>query len=450
MAQMTEYEERLMRQQVQQLINSGQLPPGASQVMSGTENPYAREAANARAAVSTKGRSAQLKSQQAMANKMRTAPDAKGRTVGPYGVYMAPNIGDVLASGTKKLTGGFMERGMEDKYAALDAADADKAAAMVELKQMDLADARNFQTDERVAGEGFRTGERVAGQEFTGDQNAINNAFRGLESAMGRESQEGIAQGRIDADVLAADVAQGNAIAQDWEEGQFTNVKTNEPTIIATNPNTGAHHLGGKTGPEIAPEVFATSFQEYTAPTVGGSSATLAKYGLQRQAEQEALKWQSEVGTQAAIDDIGIRMGNMTNILNNPDLENFTGWTNVKRIMAPLGIGEDAWKGQAIDQQLKHVSVAGVAEMASIFKPMSDTDLKYLLSGFPEASSEARSDVEKSNLDKGWAAAEDKLDADVATAAYRQGIPVEDAASIGMDKEELTYMYAQIRKMQGQ
>ena len=183
-----------------------------------------------------------------------------------------------------------------------------------------------------------------------------------------------------------------------------------------------------------------------------------------------SAKWSSE----GAMDNAKAQMLSttelFTNALTNPSIDKFTGALSLPRVLATVGIGEDAWKGQAIDQQLKAGGTALIADMASIFKPMSDTDLKYLLSQFagstnePEAITawlgnngrialrktyqEARAELatqeQKDRMDEAWAAVDARLDATVAQAAYRQGIKPEDARSIGMDKDELTYMYAKI------
>ena len=245
---MTPQEEELMRLQVQMMM--------AKKAESGMSSPYvdnsAREAAQARAGVSTAGMESKLKAQQAIASKMRSQGPAQGKEVGPLGVYMAPNWAEALSGAVTPALGGFMEGRLSDDYDAVDSARSDAALAKQELAQMDLQDSRMFTTGEREAGEEHKTGERIRKELFDSVQNGLQ---RGLQKSIANASnttsrdntqanigsRENIAGEKLAADINAAELATKNRRAESLDGGNYI---VNGKVQHIVKDSTGKFRLG--------------------------------------------------------------------------------------------------------------------------------------------------------------------------------------------------------------
>lgn len=413
----------------------------------------AREDAMRRAAQSVGGQAARLKSQQAFADQLRASKTPGVKTVGPSNIAVM-NPWEGLETGINRAVGGYLSGQLKDDYAALD-----EAKSEADLAKMQYQD--------------ILTGEERG---FTAEQAALKQAvdrelaqMRDTTSRRGQDLQSASSAASTAATIRGQDITAGTAEASGWGDKQYLDMETGQPTIIARNERTGEISLGGRGGTPISQDDFATRFMEYTAPSEGGSGATMDKFWAQKEIDDRQKLWETEAGSQTALDGIDSQLKSFTNILTNPDVDKYTGLINPDRILAKYGISPDAWRGQSIDQQLKYATTAGIADLASIFKPMSDTDLKYLLSQFaastdqPETitvwmGNQGRAAIEKSyrqaradatgnpeiqaRLDAAWEQTQEKLDASIAQAAFRQGIPVEDAAKLGIEPEDLALYYS--------
>lgn len=446
---MTPLEEQKMRAAVARQLGQP-VPPGMLSQSAGTPDI---NAARQRAAGSTKGAESKLAQQQAYANSLRGGKMPDGREVGPSGIYVQANAGEMAKYAADQLAGGYLA-GQAGKAAdELDVAQTDVKLGGLELEDARTGAANQFSTDERVAGQDFSSGLQ---QSKLAAQAAIAAADRGAANTRAQNT----IQAAVDKDTRA-----GKPVMMQPLGG-------GDPyPVIENNGRYFNYDPAAPDGRGAMADVRGAIPLDTTAT---GSGATLDKYQLERQADAAAARWESEVGTQAAMDDISSRIGKATMVLSNPDLEAYTGLINPDRFFSQYGIGEEAWRGQNVDQQLRYSTVAGIGELSSIFKPMSDTDLKELLKSFPqdtndpkaitawfgnagraniekqyrEARRTARTDAERTNLDNTWKASKDQLDTQIAKAAYRQGISADDADRLGMDKDELEYRYARLAAAQ--
>lgn len=453
----------------------------------------------ARAGVDTSTQKAKLARQGKYADMLRGREMPKGREVGPLGVYMGPNWGETLAGAMNPVIAGVMDRSMEDDYANLSAAEADKNMAGLELE-----DAR------RMAGQAFKTGEREAGQAYTTAENVLDRGLRqtiadmgDLTSRRGQDINAASSAASTAATLSGQTTSQEGQNLRSRDKGRY---KLEDGTFLNTIIEGGVDHAinenGTKGDPILVPNTAQPIDLQATAPGVGMSQGNrielegvkqedrielerlrnklntegeLATEERERLRDIQSAVWEADVGAEQRQAQISDTASTFTNVLTNPSTDKFTGLLSIPRVLSVAGIGDEAWKGQAIDQQLKYGGTALIADLASIFKPMSDTDLKYLLSQFAgstnepetitawlgnngrqtlkknymEARAELRTPEQKAKMDAAWGQVESQIDAAVGQAAFRQGIPVTDAKAIGMDPEELEYIYAQLAKQAG-
>jgi len=415
-------------------------------VAAGSGNPYGISPEQFRdLSINTKPAAKRIERQRDFAQSLRQTPTPGVTQVGGIA---AANPWSGVETAFNRALGGYMEgkankadEGLDEKRNRLAQAVAARDAAMYGQQRGDVAFEQSM--DLETLGETMRSN-------------------RTAEEAAAAEARRKAAADAAEAERAAAKLADDQASRRDTKQYQ-----TPDGEIINTIEQDGILYEYLPDGTMGEPTTLPSGTIELDTQATGSTASLDSLAMRQEQAEKDA-RWESEVGTQVAIDEMGRTVDTMSQILTNPELENFTGFTNVSRILAPYGITEDAWIGQSIDKQLKYASTAGIAELASIFKPMSDTDLKYLLSQFPSAADDpkaitawmsnqgrkavekqfqdrlasAKTPAEKANLNAAWAQTEAKLDANIAMAAKRQGIQPENAAQLGMTEEELLYLYA--------
>lgn len=428
---------------------------------------------------------AAVDTQRKLAQGMRGSQSPQGKTVGPLDVYVAPNWGEVVGDVAMKLGGGDLERRAGIRGAEIDQKRTEQAAAALDYTEGLTTEEREYEAqqtalqqavDRELADTADAT--RRRGQDMVAASSAASTAAsltnqvsteEGL-NLRGQSYNQWVLPDETRMTTIGMPGGTQHGVNADGTQGDVVRVPDGAVMVDTKATATG-------TGPQsLEDRLTIKEFDAEAAQELARLRAKLNEEGEISKEERDRItalasaKWSSE----GAMDNAKAQMLSttelFTNALTNPSIDKFTGTLSLPRVLAAVGIGEDAWKGQAIDQQLKAGGTALIADMASIFKPMSDTDLKYLLSQFagstnePEAITawlgnngrialrktyqEARAELatqeQKDRMDEMWRAVDDRLDATVAKAAYRQGIKLEDAKTIGMDREELEYMYARI------
>jgi len=438
------------------------------------------------------GEDNRIKSQRAMANMLRGKEAPKGKTVGPYDLYMGPNWGESLAYAGEQALGGYM-------------------AGKANRDDIALDEEKGLVKAATLAAEDEEKARQAAFEQAKLDQKTTNDA---AQLAVSRGNL-GVNQNRLFLDRNKQTFTQGVMTPGfmqpiDPEGGDPVPVlrdasgitwnvdpATDKPTTpfdrrgyinldtAATGSTSAAQSLADKIALasvnqegrlELAElnQEGRLKLAEYQAALAEGSE--LSK---EEREEMRALKkrqWNSQSTMDKALAVADSTMNAFTRPLLDEDIDRFSGLLSIPRVLAKGGMGGKAWKGQSVDQQLKAGATALIGDLAAIFKPMSDSDLKLLLSQFPSTAynepetitawlgtvgrdtleknyREARADLlpeQQKRMDEVWGKTRGKIDAAVASAAMRQEIPTTEFRSLGFNSEaELKFLYSQIAKRQG-
>jgi len=187
-------------------LRGDQPAPQMSPVMQGTTGPYMADSALMEQATKDfGGQEGTIANQRAMAKQMMGREGPQGRTVGPYGLYMGPNIGDVLSSAASKLGGGLLAREAAKDAKELEGERAESALAKSTLaaNRQQFEDAKEKQRYlEEVAREEAREAE--AKRRFEAQQTQERDRWEAEERnrIAKEERSEELRQAKTNASVL--------------------------------------------------------------------------------------------------------------------------------------------------------------------------------------------------------------------------------------------------------
>ncbi len=144
---MTVYDDYNNRMMAEAIRRQTAPPPGTISQSTGPS------AAAIGAAVDLTGAENSVKSQRDYANMLRGKAAPKGKTVGPSGLYVAPNWGESLEYAVNQGLGGYMAGRANKADARLSKIRETKNADTLAYQAEMLADTREYKTSDRVAGE---------------------------------------------------------------------------------------------------------------------------------------------------------------------------------------------------------------------------------------------------------------------------------------------------------
>ena len=174
-----------MESQIAEQVNA----PVSAGMVSGYAD-QGREAEMRKRAQDFSGEERAIEAQMAMAQQLRGREAPKGRTVGPYDVYVGPNWGESVAGLTNSIGGGLMQRSANKKDIALDEkrTEARLSKAMEEQSRHDQGFAlKNSEFKERVRAAGV--GETLAADTLTETKRGKKVA-EGIDAKESKEYQE--------------------------------------------------------------------------------------------------------------------------------------------------------------------------------------------------------------------------------------------------------------------
>ena len=233
-------------------------------VSSGMVSGYAaqgREAEMRKRAQDFSGEERAIEAQMAMAQQLRGREAPKGRTVGPYDVYMGPNWGESVAGLTNSIAGGLVQRSANKKDIALDEkrTEARLSKAMEEQSRYDQGfDLQTSEFKERVRAAGASEAASAAAlaQQISGD--AADDAYR----------------------ILALEAA--NAPSKEWKDETYwkppkddgTDWKSGEDTVTYQRHENGSYRTTDKTALTQEQSAAIGSLTPYNTGTAGSLKPT--------------------------------------------------------------------------------------------------------------------------------------------------------------------------------
>ena len=459
-----------MDSQVEKLVNA----PMSNAMMSGyidqAEAAKQQSDLDARSQDLT-GMENKIKSQRAYAESLRGREMPKGRSVGPLDVYVQPNWGETLQGALNPVIGGLVNRAAnrDEAETSTKRSALNKAQAKYDAEVLERQEVRKDRTLDEQITSGLR--DDATKRELSAAEIAAREAAR-LASAQDARS---LARLNNSFDVEGDARGLNNAIAQDWKLEPFLNMATGKPEMVGYNPNLpGEKFIGGQGGEAVDPVTFGKNYTTYVAPDNTGTMGDLTKWQSDdAKAERERL-WTDEVNYNQTLDHINFVTKQMGRVVNSPDLKGSTGMTNLGAYANMLGVGKDAAKTQAFSKQLQDAQWSRFAELAQIFRPLSEKEgvkidkalaartdepeailnvfatqgLDLVEESYRDALRNASNPAHKENLTKAFNTAKTALQMDLAKSALELGITPEDAHMVDMSPEELSTWYAMIKKPQ--
>ena len=248
---MSAYDEEMMRRKIAE-ITGRPIPPGMISQTAGAS------AAAQGAAVDLTGQERGIAAQRAMAAQMRGGGAPKGKTVGPSGLYVAPNWGEHLEHVTGKLAGAYLGKKANEADTELDVSRAKKNRDTIRYEAELLADDRGYRTGERLGGQEHQTGERLGGQAFRSGEREAGQTFDTSERVGGEQFTEGLRQSLQAADQLFAtgerEAGEEHTKDTDWDNVPFHAPGDPAKTInYAYNKQTGEYRRGTREGAPVEP-----------------------------------------------------------------------------------------------------------------------------------------------------------------------------------------------------